>query len=167
MEWKLSAFFPVVALGSGWHTKNVTFALWPHRADPAFSSHSEKIIKVVKAVLYLRGGLPFCRRLCCTKRLLGSRRRPRQSVWMAVAGVWVAIAMLEEKKAVSRKYLIIPSVWHYYRIVSVHKFYIKEFLLAGMLCPRWLCLWTLYESTQTSLKLIKGLALGFRKKISV
>ena len=42
--------------------------------------------------------------------------------------------MLEEKKAVSRKYLIIPSVWHHYRIVSMHKFYIKEFLLAGMLC---------------------------------
>ena len=59
---------------------------------------------------------------------------------MAVAGVRVAIAMLEEKKAVSRKYLIIPSVWHHYRIVSVHKFYIKEFVLAGMLCAGWLCL---------------------------
>jgi pyridoxine/pyridoxamine 5'-phosphate oxidase len=65
---------------------------------------------------------------------------------MAVAGVRVAIAMLEEKKALSRTYLIIPSFWHYYRIVSVqekfwrHKFYIKEFLSAGMLCARWLCL---------------------------
>ena len=96
-------------------------------------------------MLYLRGGLPFCRRLCCGKRLLGSRQRQRQSVWMAVTVVCVVITMLEEKKAVSRKYLIIPSIWHYCRIVSLHRFYFKEFLLAGMLCTCWFCLWTLYD----------------------
>ena len=158
-----SAFFPVVPLGSGWHSKNVRLALWPHRADPSFSSHSEETIKVVTAVLYLRGELPFCRRLCCVKRLLAFRRSPWQSVRKAVARVRIAITMLKEKKALSRTYPIISSFCLYYRIVSVqkkknwrHKSYAKEFLSAFMLWSRWLWLWTLNESAQTSLKLITG-----------
>ena len=54
-----------------------------------------------------------------------------------------------------RTYLIIQSVSHYYRIVSVHKFYIKNsyrpvcFAPVGIVYERYAS-----ESAQTSLKLI-------------
>ena len=61
---------------------------------------------------------------------------------MVVAGVRVAIAMLEEKKANSQREKKRPL-----------KFCIEEFLSAGMFCARCPCLRTLYESAQASMPL--------------